>query len=561
MVANAGKSEADAPTPPTRKWMARPSFRREHVLLAVLLLFFLGLKAVPSPGLRRGTTDGSFYYQIARHVAQGDGLQTSVSLWHQGLKELPHKTNQTPVWPLVLGFAGRLISLEAASIILPKLLYLLSLVLLYFVANRVAFELSGGDSGSSPLGSSGFVDYGHVAILLFGLNPVFFWSTSLPYSEGLAFVLFLGAVAMTVRAIETNAPILGLLAGSAAMLSLMTRIQFLGAPMTILLALFMCALRDRRLLRVLLAATAGSTVCLGAWIAFLASWVKPFHPRVLLALSAYRETPELLPYPMVVEADSAIELWMNRLSGLATAFDPRDSNSYLESFGVVALLVPLAGAMALGRHSPATWVRQFLRPNLPMTWLLVVGGVVLVLPTHVSQFVAPFREWLFGHRHGLPLMFLIVVAVPFLVLTQIRAIRWFVGAMVLSSLLLGSVVIAPRLSGQGQGGLGESEQELVRWLDRDPQTPSVAITTHPQLLGAFSVSVFHSIKCDEPSSQTRTLLNKTSAEFVVIFPGEQECLSLRDLLPDLEMVRSFETPPIEREPGVASAIEVFRARW
>ena len=58
--------------------------------------------------------DASYYFQLARHIANGDGFVTTVSLYHEGWI-LPAKTNIYPLWPLVLGYAGRMIGIEIAN--------------------------------------------------------------------------------------------------------------------------------------------------------------------------------------------------------------------------------------------------------------------------------------------------------------------------------------------------------------------------------------------------------------------------------------------------------------
>ena len=87
------------------------------MLLAAILLSLLTQKLAfdPEP-IGHGRADGSFYYQVARHVASGDGLRTSVSLYNQGLRELPAPTTITPLWPLVLGATGRWIGLPRATL-------------------------------------------------------------------------------------------------------------------------------------------------------------------------------------------------------------------------------------------------------------------------------------------------------------------------------------------------------------------------------------------------------------------------------------------------------------
>ena len=60
-----------------------PSPSRRWWVLGVVLLGLLSLKLAFDPyPTGSHSHDGSFYYQIARHVSEGDGFQTSVALYH-----------------------------------------------------------------------------------------------------------------------------------------------------------------------------------------------------------------------------------------------------------------------------------------------------------------------------------------------------------------------------------------------------------------------------------------------------------------------------------------------
>ena len=163
------------------------------MLLAAILLSLLTQKLAfdPEP-IGHGRADGSFYYQVARHVASGDGLRTSVSLYNQGLREIPAPTTIYPLWPLVLGATGRWIGLPRAAWLVPEILFFVDLLLLYCIANRIGSALGGAIW--LRIRDVSFVDLGHVAVLLFGTNRMFFVHTSVPWTEGLAFALLFGSL-------------------------------------------------------------------------------------------------------------------------------------------------------------------------------------------------------------------------------------------------------------------------------------------------------------------------------------------------------------------------------
>src|SRR5687767_4024743 len=102
-----------------RDWLTRigaalfsPERRWRYALLVAIVAFFAVLKAGFDPGLSRPCTDGDYYYQIARNVAEGHGFSTNVSLYNQGLRSFPHPINHSPMWPLTMGLLGKLFDLE-----------------------------------------------------------------------------------------------------------------------------------------------------------------------------------------------------------------------------------------------------------------------------------------------------------------------------------------------------------------------------------------------------------------------------------------------------------------
>ncbi len=187
-----------------------------YVLPALFLLSFAHEKLELNPVSRyERMADGLFYYQIAQHVAAGEGLLTSVSLFGKGLRELPAPTTVQPLWPLVLGLSGRWIGLDRAAAWVPELLYFTALLLLYLLGNRIGRSL-GAESIVSVRGTT-VLDLGTVGFALLGSNAVFSAYTSKAYTEGLALSLLFGALlvlpAWDDRKLSARAALAGALAG------------------------------------------------------------------------------------------------------------------------------------------------------------------------------------------------------------------------------------------------------------------------------------------------------------------------------------------------------------
>jgi hypothetical protein len=514
-----------------------PASRERLAVLFLILAPLVGLKAAYDPGLGRNSLDGDYYYQVARHVAEGDGLVTSVSLYHQGFKRLPHPTNIYPLWPLLLGLVGRVVPLPLAASLLPELLYLSSLLLLYPLANRLLERLRGRPD---PFLFEGWrvVDLGHVAVLLFGANPIFFNFTSLPYTEGLGFSLTFGSLLALDRAASGRwaawAPIAGALAG----LAYLTRSQMVMVVAAVVGALALGGLSERRRLAAAALAAAAAAVVAIPWLLHLASFVEPFDPRVLIDFSAYRETPEVAPFRAAYPVEGTWDRLRDVALGVGAAFDPRGRfTSYVGSFGAVAFAVPLALLhLALRPAGVRAGLRALARPEGALIAGTAAAAAAMVLPLHMlhSRFL---WEWRFGFRHGLPFGLLALLAVAYLLVRGEPLVRRLALALVAASALTGTAAAGGVLAGARGWGLTAAERDLVAWLDEPSPRPAV-LTTNAQPLAVYSRAGFHWTECRESAEQTRRLLAHLAIDYVLVYQVEHRCPFIAGV-PELGLVRKF----------------------
>ena len=494
-------------------------------LLGAMLVVLAAAQLAYAPALGHQFADAAYYYQVARHVAEGDGLLTSVSLYNQGFRELPHPTNVYPLWPLLLGLTSGVVPLDLAARLLPGLLYLASLVLLYRLANRLAGTVP--RVGPAMDRASGVVTPGHAAVAIFGLNFVYFASTAVPYAEGLGYVLVFGALlaAGTGREGGIGWPFLAGLLGGAALL---TRSHFVGilvaVPVALLLGEDAGSWRGWRAL----AACVGGMLPVAAFAAWLATWMDAVPPASLLSFDVYRETPRLEPFTQVMVSPDLASLLVDRLRGLVTAFDPTSRESYLRSFGPVAWLAPV-GAVAM-----FVVPRRAERPlgGLGVTWLAtLLAGVLILVPTHLAH-VTHIWNWLFGHRHGLPLILLAVCAGTFLHAAGGAWRRVTVVALLLS-LAYGMGRVGLLLAAPGGPAFTAGERAMAAWLDSLPPDAS-ALTTRPQGLSMITRRGLHWTRCGESAAQVARFIGDVGVDFVIAYPGERGCpfaLEAQRLLP------------------------------
>ena len=482
---------------------------RRLVILTTLLLA-LGVAVFSQ---RNGETefgvDGSYYFQVARHVAAGDGLVTSVCLYHQGLKRLPSKTNIYPLWPLLLGGLGKLIGVTTAARFFPRTLFLIDLVLLYLLVLRI-----------NATSFRGF-DFGHLLVLMFGCNLLFFAAASYPYTEALAFLLIFLALLMIERS--------GAAAGAVAGLAFLTRSQ----NVVFAAALFVALLIVRRW-RSAAGFAAAFIVVLLPWMIFLATFVKPFTLSALVSM--YSETPELPVFVQLIHP-KGLAWFVDRLRGLITAFNPASTVSFVHSFGFAALLVPIAAV-----HVIVTWdglsgrlAGLRARPTLVSTLL---GGAALsfsLLFVHQRFFL----EWLFGYRHGLPFILLLMLAVIELIAHSGFSVRTIALTVCMFSIGTGALAIARTSIWRPHPWPPAPEAQLASWLaQHDPN--AIVLSTNAQVLSAISTANFRWAVCQEEPEAISKVLRLVRTDYVAGYDGEQQCPFLRGLVgPDLQIIAIF----------------------
>lgn len=463
--------------------------------------------------------DGQYYLHLAQHVRDGDGLVSRVSLYHQGFQSFPHRVNQAPLWPVLLGLAGRVGSLDALQRSLPEWLYFLDLLLVYWLGNRLWRRVAPGAAlpGAKRFGVP---DFGHVAVVLLAFNPVFFRFTSAPYSEALAFGLLLVALLALDRAIAPRGTGFAFLSGVAAAAALLARGQMLALALAVVMSFGFVALMRRRDWALPIAAVVGIAVVMTPWVMYLASWVPALTPTVVLGMATQPQTPGLSTFSFWVPTDGLVDYLRDRLGGLAIAFTPGHRWSYFKSHGPAVALVPLAvivvGVASL--RAPGAW-RAWLTPERALLLALVLAGVGMLAPVHHAHSKYLF-EWLFAHRHGLPFVLLLLAATAALCAMPRRT--WGVLAMIV--VLFGAGSGATAIHGSARlSPLDDWHRALASWVDAR-ETPPVVITTMPSALALVSKrGHFHWIACKEPPEALARLLDDAGGTHVVVHPSEVYC--------------------------------------
>lgn len=499
---------------------------------------FAVLKLSYNPPLGDGL-DGPYYFQIARHVAQGKGLVTTFSTFHMGLDPLPQPSTTYPLLPLLIGTLGRFIPLARAAAVVTEGAYVLSVGLCFgFVLSAARRTLQGRSRWLALGAASG-------ASLLLGFDPVYHWATSRPYTEGVAYTLLIATlwgygVVRTKRWRSSRRRLMtwGAL-GIAAGLCYLARFQFVVVPFCIVVIRLLT--NERRRVREAIAVALGAAIPM-TWMA--ARVLSRPNPNVLALYdySAYRQLPGLPPFVFTVQFASKIDWVLDKIWALGIAFDPGDPDSYLAQFGFAAWFVPIGClVLALQIMRAKSSMRGWLGPRYDALALSAMTGMLGVLPMHVTH-GEYFRPWNFNWRSGIPLFFVIVPAGLWL-LSKGR--RW--GAGVLGVMLLASVVLMARAA------LSIPDRVAPAWYLKGYAAVGAYLESvgggrgtlgiEPQPLGVFTDAPLHWLACWSDPALAATLVASRPIDRIVLWPWELKCRSISAIRNRLVLERAFERDP------------------
>jgi hypothetical protein len=520
------------------------SSARGRVLLFVAILTALAaLSLTQFAGVGPYGSDAGNYYQIARNIALGRGVVTSVSLYHLGLDPLPQRNWMTyPAWPLLLGYTGRAIGLTAAANILPKLFYILDLILLYRLANTIATRWWG-----TPLLAPRWpIDLGHVAMALFGTTATFFWTTTHPYTEGPAFALMFGSLLALDRGATRRSVGWFAFASVLAGLAFLTRTQSIAliAGETIAVVLFAIRFRELRL---------HAGVYVAGVLAALAGWYQ----------FVYNQPPQRVDVgvaQMWEEPATALAWVSDRWMGLLASFSATELG-YYNLFRLTTYLVPAAAILYLVRLAQRR-TRILPADVSELAPYAVLSSAVIFFASLNLFHERLFVPWRFGWRHGLPYILAIVPAIAYLSRTlQARVLRVGTAAVVAVTIATAAIALTRDVRRTPPTAPTAGELQMIEWLRTNHAGTPTLLTTHAQQLAVIYDAKFHWALCTDLPAKTLTLIERLPIDYVVVYPEERRCtfIDARALAPHLRVVGSFGPPeaplllldtPGRRKPAV-----------
>ncbi len=385
-------------------WRRTPADLR---LFGVFLVALLPARIAACWTQRWMAIDGGYYTEVARHVRDGLGLTTNVSLYQMGYTHFPYPTCIYPLWPLVLGYAARLGDLNRLAHWLPLGFYFTAIMAAFGFGRRLApRELF-------PSVVPG-LHMGHVFGITLAMQREFVVFTTIPYTEGLAETLLFGFL----WRLAANGPRLGL--GSAVESGVWLALLYFARAQLIVVAM---AIACAYALRIAIGpdrgrVTAHAGVALGVtglalfgWWLYIRGFVMDAGLLSLLRFDQNRTNALLAPIDVIVGTNGVFAFLWDRIQGLGVGWDMGGASSYYLAFYGACWALP--GALLLLLHTMVVSVRtvgwresvrggvEGLRRPEAFVWVALValslGGVFSLQLAHKHY----NGSWYFAKRQDL----------------------------------------------------------------------------------------------------------------------------------------------------------------
>ena len=436
------------------------------LLLLVMLVVLRWYKVQYTASTFVTSIDGGYYTDVAKHVRDGLGLTTNVSLRHKGYTHFPHPTAVYPLWPLVYGYIAKLFPLFEAGKWTVTVFYFMTLVLGYLWANRVL---------PGPLVGRHFpwLNAGHVFVLLFGLNSNVQEITSMPFTEGLGYMILLLCLWRCAKLFQRPRAVGGAEIGIYAALLLLARPQLVLFSMAAAPALLFAAAvaKENRLAYSRMAAGffGGFVLTLLPRYIHLSSFVPDFELSHILRFDEVYFNDVLSRHEALRPSPDWVVKVERILQGFEVAFAWDGGYSYSRQYYTahyaLLLIVPFGVYQAARQlrlpslKRTASWLRC---PEAQPWVLLLVFSLGAFLSMHVLQ---RYSGWYFQRRHCLPAFFLIFLAL--IALFRQGVVGRLLGMAVLcSSLYLGGAWVhstTMKAVARADAGRAGDYPALVAW--------------------------------------------------------------------------------------------------
>lgn len=467
--------------------------------------------------------DGGYYLEVARHVRDGDGLATNVSLYQFGYESFPHPTSVYPLWPWLLGMGGRLVDIELLAHWLPLGLSFLAVCAAFLFGRRLWPE------PMFPAHVPGF-HAGHLFALGLAVQRDFITFSGMPYTEPLAWLLvflFLERVATKGADLGWDWAVeIGIWLGAL----YLARFQLVVAPMALLGAYavrFVLGPARGRILAHGAIALGVAGLFIGGWFLHIRTFVFEAGLSSLLRFDQNRANDLLHEIDIVVDNASVWELVLDRAYGFLIAWEPASILSYAVTFHTLHWALPaavpllaVAGVRTVRQVGMPATLERLRRPEVAHWYFLslfALGGLLSVHAVH-KHFGG---EWYFDNRQAMIALLAFLLPLGWL-LRQHRPLATVFGVVILSSTgVLGINEVWWHVSHVPKEAEDQDRfPELIAWITEQEEADGhliVALDTQVQQIAWRTEGVgYHWVYSDTPYEDFLTLTDRLGVNYVIL---------------------------------------------
>ena len=489
--------------------------------------------------------DGSYYYNIAQNIRDSLGFTTNISLYHQGMTYFPHPTPVYPVWPYVLGYLGRFVSMDLLAHFLPVLFYFLTWWVVYCLIQKVL-------PGEIVFKGKFVIKYAHVGVLIFFLHSKYFEATSKPYTEGIAYLLLLVCFWRLILIMPRCRFITGLEIGLWAAILFLTRSQFIVFLFSVCFFYLMVWVLARQIkyLAVTFTIIASFLLCSTPQLIFLFKSLGVTNPLAILFFDQYQASAWLSPLDVLVGYRDVFEFLYYKFTGVMVAFLPWGKYSYAQTFHLFQYSFVLLVFILLWVYRKRT-IRKDLYQKIKAYILNEEKHFILFFIFFAAAAFASIHllhkkmwaVWNFPTRHSL--ICSLIFFLSFIYLFKQNLYPWLKQAA-LYIFFLGVLVGVVNLSTQTVNQLysetySNKMSSLIHWLKNESaQKPSLRVAMwNPQKLSVYTDGVdFHWIYYNTSQKDLRNLFTKLGVNYLLLKESERRVFQKKiDLFEQLFSVK------------------------
>lgn len=469
--------------------------------------------------------DGGYYLDIAQNVRDGLGFVTDVSPFNQGLPYFPFPSPVYPLWPLFLGWLGKLFPLEILAGWTGFFLYFATLGLAWTYGKRIfpgircivaGFELNAGIALAT----------------LFAFHRYFFEVTGKPYTEGLSYALLLTALIRSHSVFREpkmlNSIELGVWSGLLLLCRAQLLVFFLGGVGTYLLLAWLG--QSRGVLAALALYVLSFTAIIMPELLHIGHLTEANPLWVYFRFDQFQASQALPPFRPLVETSGLLDTLLDRAGGLGRAFGLSASRySYFWSYGLFPWAVPLAlpGMVWVAWQRRERLSYSSLRDRLPTLLFasVALAGLISVHAVHMKS----YPIWFFGTRHSLAACFAIYLSLLFL-LSHAGLLRKTAILLYICAVLHGGKSLFLMVQQAHQGSMRSKYRgrgELIERINRLARGPDRQVFGVPADLGKFLAPFTPGAGYQEyfPGDQWKfssVFVEKLGVRYWVLLPGSLE---------------------------------------